>query len=145
MTFNPEAVDDRLERAFELIRQAIGARPDPGGTPMKLQRIEASLAELHRKVDLVMAKVKDVETLLDQVNTVTNTIAAKVTAEQAEIAALKAQIATGTPVSQEQLDAIAARLGTVATSLEAIAADPADPIPSPLPGDENPPVPGSIG
>lgn len=91
-----------------------------------------------------MTKVTDIDTLLDSLNTATNDVAADVAAQAAEIAALRAQIAAGTPVSQEQLDAIASRLGSSVTRLQTLAADTNNPVPE-VPPVENPPVPGSVG
>lgn len=106
------------------------------------QRLEASVKLLHEKVDRIMAKITDVNTLLDELNTATNDVAADVTAERAELKALREQIAAGTPVSQEQLDAVASRLGSTVARLQALAADPDNPVPAPTPGD-NPPVPAN--
>lgn len=105
-------------------------------------RIETSVKQLHTKVDAIMVTEKNVETLLDEINVATNNVAAKIDREQKEIAALKAGIEAGTPVSQAQLDAIGTRLGTLKTTLEGIAADPAVPVP---PTVDNPPVPGTVG
>src|SRR3954468_1398162 len=101
------------------------------------ERGEGSLYSLHRKVDHILTKEQDLETLLGKLDTTTNTLAAGVSAvndaqdrANAEIAALKDQIANGTPVTQEQLDSLGAKLaastdslGTIAASLTAIGAN----------------------
>lgn len=91
-----------------------------------------------------MAKVTDIDTLLDSLNTATNDVAADVATQAAEIAALRDQIAAGAPVTQAQLDAIASRLGTSVARLQTLAADTNNPVPV-VPPVDNPPVPGTVG
>lgn len=105
------------------------------------QRLEASVKLLHEKVDRIMAKITDVDTLLDSLNTATNDVAADLDAQRAELKALRDQIAAGTPVSQAQLDAVALRLSTNVARLQVLAADVDNPVPAPV--DPNPPVPAN--
>lgn len=106
-----------------------------------LQRLELSLTKLHEKVDRMGGQIADVNVLLDKLNTATNEVAADLDAQRAQIEALKAQIAAGSPVTQEQLDAVIGRLTPAVSRLEALGADPQNPIPVV----ENPPVPGTVG
>jgi hypothetical protein len=76
-----------------------------------------------------MAKLTDVQQLIADLDTETNTVAAKVDAQAAAIADLKAQIAAGSPVTQADLDAIAAGLTPISDRLKALGSDPAAPIP----------------
>lgn len=107
-----------------------------------VQRLDSKLDTLHETIERIMAKIKDVETLLDQVNVATNQLASRVLNEQNEIAQLRAQIAAGTPVTEAQLDSVVSRLGVLKTQLEGIGADSENPIPA---TDPNPPVPGTVG
>lgn len=74
-------------------------------------------------------KEADVEQFLQDLDTETNTVASKVDAQTQAIVDLKAQVAAGTPVTQDQLDSIGSRLSIVSDRLKAIGADPAAPIP----------------
>jgi chromosome segregation ATPase len=90
-----------------------------------------------------MAKFEDVQTALAEIDTVTTQMSEDVDqalandAEQiAEIQKLKDQIAAGTPVTQEQLDSVAASLTAkseslkgVSAKLKGLAVDPENPIP----------------
>ena len=72
----------------------------------------------------------DITALLTGIDEATNAVAAKIDAEIATIAELQAQIAAGTPVTQEQLDSLGAALTVQKDKLTALAADPTDPIPA---------------
>jgi len=84
---------------------------------------------LHRKVDAIMAKELDLETLISDIDAATNAVATKLDAQTAQIQALKDQIAAGTPVSQAQLDALAANLTTERDRLRVLGADASNPVP----------------
>lgn len=76
-----------------------------------------------------MKTVTDVQQLVKDLDAETNTIASKLDANTATIADLKAQIAAGSPVTQAQLDDLAAGLSTESDRLKTLGADPAQPIP----------------
>jgi hypothetical protein len=73
---------------------------------------DAQLTEILQGVHTIMATEADLETALTNLQ-------ADVTAVVAEIAALKAQVAAGSPVTQAQLDKLAAGFSAVDTSLKA--------------------------
>lgn len=73
----------------------------------------AGILLLLRKVSIIMAKLQDLKDALAAVATGVDGL-------EAAITALKEQIASGTPVTQEELDALL-------TSVQAIGADIADP------------------
>lgn len=89
------------------------------------------------------AKITDVQALVKAVNEETNNMAARIEARDKEqdgqIQALKDKIAAGTPVTPEDLDALASDLSAEVARLKEIGANPAEPIP---PAD-NPPVPAN--
>lgn len=91
---------------------------------------DAKLDTLISQGALLMAAVTDLKTLAADLDVETNAVAAKIDAEMAQIADLKAQIAAGSPVSQADLDSIVASLGPVSDRLKALGADPAQPIPT---------------
>lgn len=76
-----------------------------------------------------MTDINSIEGLVAQMKTDTDAVAAKVDTQTQAIADLKAQIAAGSPVTQEQLDTLAANLQPIADHLKAIGADPANPLP----------------
>lgn len=92
-------------------------------------RIFEALSFINRKQDYLMSTVNEVKTLVTAIDTETTAVATKVDAQIQQIAELKAQIAAGSPVTQEDLDAIAAGLQPISDRLTAIGADPANPIP----------------
>lgn len=106
------------------------------------RRIEATLATLREEVKKGMTATKDsIDALISKFDTATNRVAAKLEEMKTEIQALKDQIASGSPVTQEQLDQLETRLTSEVTDLEALGQDPANPVPEP----ENPPEPGTVG
>ena len=90
-----------------------------------------------QKLDLIlaqgetlMADVTSIKQLVVDLDTETNDVAAKVDAQTAAIADLKAQIAEGIPVTQEDLNAISDGLTPISARLKALGANPTDPIPA---------------
>jgi hypothetical protein len=77
----------------------------------------------------IMSDVSELTTLVEDLNTETNDIATKQDAMIKEIADLKAQIASGVPVTQEQLDAVVAGLTPISARLKGLGATATDPIP----------------
>ena len=71
----------------------------------------------------------DILTLLTDIDAATNVVAGKLDGMAVTIADLQAQIASGVPVTQEQLDALGASLLAEKDTLLALGADPANPIP----------------
>ena len=96
-----------LERMFEELRAA----------NVRLHSIEERLDDMPTK--------QDFDTLLAAVNEATNRIALK-------IQALIDQLAAGGLTSADEAD-VQAKLEAVKTQLEALGADPADPVPAPEP------------
>ncbi len=64
-----------------------------------------------------MSKEADLQTDLDAIKTGVATLLTAAIANAATIADLKAQLAAGTPVSQEQLDALEAEAKAIVASL----------------------------
>jgi ABC-type transporter Mla subunit MlaD len=91
--------------------------------------IGASLDQIFAQLEALMATVNSVKQLVSDLNDETNAVAAKVDAQAAAIADLKAKIAAGSPATQEDLDAIAAGLAPISERLKALGADPTEPIP----------------
>jgi ABC-type transporter Mla subunit MlaD len=91
--------------------------------------IGASLDQIFAQLEALMATVNSVKQLVSDLNDETNAVAAKVDAQTAAIADLKAKIAAGSPATQEDLDAIAAGLVPISERLKALGADPTEPIP----------------
>lgn len=87
-----------------------------------LDAISHSLARIEGKVDRIMTTEADLQTDLDNIKTGVAAVADKLTAQAGTIADLKAQIAAGTPVTPEQLDALHAEASGIASSLQAITA-----------------------
>lgn len=82
----------------------------------------------------------DLATVITQLDTVTNNLAADVKAEADRNASLQAQLAAlkaaGAPPTQEQIDAIGGsvtRLNLMEQTLRSLGADPANPVPTPAP------------
>lgn len=79
----------------------------------------------------LMATIDTVEGLITELKANTDLVATKLDLQTAEIAKLKTQVSAGTPVSQEQLDALSANLQPITDHLKAMGADPTNPIPLP--------------
>lgn len=114
----------KQETAFQAdVRQQLAA------IALQLIAITTTLATVLSQETKIMASELDLETLVTDLNTATNAMGVKQDAEIAEITALKAQIAAGVPVTQEQLDAVVAGLQPISDKLKAMGADPVVPIP----------------
>lgn len=79
--------------------------------------IVISLSGLHGKVDCIMAGEQDLQNDLDAIKAGVTTVVDKLTTQAATIKSLSDQIATGTPVSQEQLDALHTEASEIAAAL----------------------------
>lgn len=64
-----------------------------------------------------MATVQELSDELDSIKTAVDAVKATVTAQIQQIADLQAQIAAGTPVSQQQLDELDAKADSILASL----------------------------
>lgn len=101
-----------------------GDRDDrPSEVLRKLGELAATMLQLQRKVS-TMATKADFDGLVVAVNTATNNIAAR-------IAALEAKIAAGGLTAEEESNVLA-ELASVRTNLEALGADPTNPVPPPV-------------
>jgi hypothetical protein len=101
--------DDHDDRPSEVLR--------------KLGDLVTSVQQLQRKVS-TMATKADFDGLVVAVNTATNNIATR-------IAALEAKIAAGGLTGEEEANVLQ-ELGNVRATLEALGADPANPVPPPV-------------
>jgi len=72
-----------------------------------------------------------VAAIFEATNKVEAAISTKLGEKDAQIDALKAQLAAGEPVTSEQLDALKADLSAELAHLQAMGADAADPVPEP--------------
>lgn len=99
----------------------------------KLDEIIARLRAIQGQEMGIMTTVKDTQQFIVDLNDETNALSVKLDGNTATINALKAQVAAGVPVSQEQLDAINAGLAPISARLKALGSDPTDPIPAPVP------------
>ena len=90
------------------------------GLAFKLQEIQ----------EIMLMEYTDILVLLTDIDMATNEVASTLGAQVAMIADLQAQIAAGTPITHEQLDALGAALTAEKDRLTALAADPANPIPA---------------
>jgi ABC-type transporter Mla subunit MlaD len=98
-----------------------GDRDDrPSEVLRKLGDLVTLVQQLQRKVS-TMATKADFDGLVVAVNTATNNIAAR-------IAALEAKIAAGGLTADEEANVLS-ELGSVRTALEALGADPNNPVP----------------
>lgn len=95
----------------------------------KLDDIITRLDNLKIQETSLMATVQDLETFVTELNDETNGISDRLDRNTATIDALKLQISQGTPVTQEQLDALAAGFTPISARLRALGADPTAPIP----------------
>lgn len=82
--------------------------------------LNARLDAIDNQLEKIIMTEADIEALLTQIDTETTRIAGVVQAGVDQIAALQAQIAAGTPVTQEQLDALGAHLTTEVATLQGI-------------------------
>ena len=101
-------------------------------TPALTEKLDVILSRLGTLQSLerhIMASIKTVEALVADLKSNTDAVAAKIDAQTQAIADLKAQIAAGTPVTQEQLDALSAELQPISDHLKAMGSDPANPLP----------------
>ena len=64
-----------------------------------------------------MATVKELSDELDAIKTAVDTVKAETAAQKQQIADLLAQLAAGTPVSQEQLDDLDAKADSILAAL----------------------------
>jgi len=90
------------------------------------ESLQIQVDEIKRKEEKLMASVEELQTTLDGIAADAAIIVQTEAEQLATIAALKEQIASGTPVSQEQLDAMAVKAQGIKEKLDAIAA-PAPP------------------
>lgn len=65
-----------------------------------------SLDALHRKVERLLMNEQDLQVALDGIKAGVTTVVDRLTAQAKTISDLTAQVAAGTPVSQDQLDAL---------------------------------------
>jgi hypothetical protein len=79
-------------------------------------KLDALVKYLHERIPNIMGQLDDLITAIDNE---TNAVAA-------EVDALKAQLAAAPTVTQAELD----KLTSISTRLQAIAADPANPVPN---------------
>jgi septal ring factor EnvC (AmiA/AmiB activator) len=79
------------------------------------------LISLHSKVNRMTAQEQDLQTTLDKIKAGVATVADRLAAQAKTITDLQAQLAAGTPVSQEQLDALTAEANDIAAVLAPLA------------------------
>ena len=90
---------------------------------------EQALIKILARLEDVMATVTSVKQLVTDLDAETNAVAAKVDAQAAAIADLKAKLAAGSAVSQADLEGIANALTPISDRLKALGANPEAPIP----------------
>lgn len=95
------------------------------------KRVLAELAELRQLALKGLLIMSDFATSLAAINDATNAVATRIAAIQAQLAAA---LAAGTPPTQAQLDEMA----SIVAHLNAIGADPANPVPAPPAGPVSP-------
>jgi len=83
----------------------------------KLSEILTRLGVLTTQGAHIMATVQELSDELDSIKTAVDAVKATVTAQIQQIADLQAQIAAGTPVSQQQLDELDAKADSILASL----------------------------
>ena len=86
--------------------------------------------KINRLQEILQMEYTDILVLLTDIDMATNEVASTLEAQVALIADLQAQIAAGTPITHEQLDALGAALTAEKDRLTALATDPANPIPA---------------
>jgi hypothetical protein len=79
---------------------------------------------VYRKVRRIMTTEKNLQDTLDAIKDGVATVVDKLTAQAKTIADLTAQIAAGTPVTQDQLDALGTEATGIASALAAAVAPP---------------------
>jgi hypothetical protein len=84
---------------------------------------------LHRKVDCLISKQEDLKADLDAIKTDADALVTLVANQNAQIAALSAQVAAGTPVTQAQLDALTSEAQGVLDELSPLVTPPTPPTP----------------
>lgn len=87
--------------------------------------VHIDLLQVERDDDL-MATLQDVISLVSGIAETAGEIAEALAGIGADVAALKEQIAAGSPISQEQLDSLAAALSDVAVELADVASTAQD-------------------
>jgi uncharacterized protein YlxW (UPF0749 family) len=90
---------------------------DPGHVDRRLDEILTHVRALRAQGDTLLANQQELSDELDAIKTAVDAVKATGQAQVAEIAALKAQIAAGTPVTQEQLDSLDAKADSILASL----------------------------
>ncbi len=88
--------------------------------------MDRKLDLLYKQGALLMTKIDDVNALLGKIDEETNKVAA-------EIQQLKDQIQNESGITGPDADTVVAKLGTIVQRLQAIGADPDNPIPAPPP------------
>jgi len=83
----------------------------------RLDEILTRLGVLTTQGAHIMATVQELSDELDSIKTAVDAVKATVTAQIQQIADLQAQIAAGTPVSQQQLDELDAKADSILASL----------------------------
>jgi len=76
------------------------------------------------------ADVNSIEQLISDINDETNTVATKLDAQAKTITDLQAQVAAGSPVTSDQLQAISDALQPISDRLKSLGADASNPIPA---------------
>lgn len=127
----------QVSQAFGLILADIRKVPAEIGqmATVLTKEISTMSATLSGQID---ASTAAISAMLDRLTTDVGTIGADVTTLESELATAIAGLPVGTAITQAQVDALTAlgtRAGTIADSLEAIAATvlPATPAPTPVP------------
>lgn len=90
----------------------------------RLDMLLGHIVTILRKEQQIMTTEKQLQADMDAIQTGVATVLEQQTAQAAVIAALKAQLEAGTPVTQEQLDALDAEAQAIVGSLTAIAPAP---------------------
>lgn len=89
---------------------------------------------VYRKVRKVMVSEQQLQTSLDAIKAGVTTVVASLSAQAQTIKDLQAQIAAGTPVTQDQLDALGSEAQGIADALAAAIAPPTPaPVAAPAP------------
>ncbi|HLX21658.1 MAG TPA: hypothetical protein VKR23_16045 [Gaiellaceae bacterium] len=95
---------------------------DAGGcATLPVDQILAQLALLNGKADLMAKKESDLQTDLDTIRDGVASLLTAATANAQTIKDLQAQVAAGSPVTQDQLDALAAEADGIVATLTPLA------------------------